>query len=96
MIVFSQANYDAFVGTWSYQENDTVFKIRLQKGTITNSSETYDAVFGGYSLSVRGILKEHYIQAMPMSWNYKTPAYTMQYIYKSIQCKCRLFRLYFL
>lgn len=74
MIVFSQANYDAFVGTWSYQENDTVFKIRLQKGTITNSSETYDAVFGGYSLSVRGILKEHYIQAMPMSWNYKTPA----------------------
>ncbi|ADV42405.1 DUF6705 family protein [Bacteroides helcogenes] len=23
--VFSQANYDVFVGTWVYQKNDTVF-----------------------------------------------------------------------
>ena len=35
---FSQANYDAFVGTWVYQKNDTIFKIKLQKGVVDRKS----------------------------------------------------------
>lgn len=67
---FSQNNYDPFVGTWVYQKNDTVFKVKLQKGIIVypddNSEST--AIFGGYSLSVKGIMKENYISQPPYRW----------------------------
>ncbi len=68
--VFSQANYDAFVGTWVYQKNDTVFKIKLQKGTTKYKSfKDKPGIFGGYYLSVKGVVKEDYIKAIPATWN---------------------------
>lgn len=73
--IYSQANYDAFVGTWSYQKNDTVFKIKLQKGMVKYDGKDYHcSVFGGYYLSVKGITLENYIKAIPAFWNLETPA----------------------
>jgi hypothetical protein len=69
--IYSQVNYDAFVGTWVYQKNDTVFKIRLQKGTAVGY-ERYLNLFGGYYLSVNGVVKEEYIKAVPLVWDVKT------------------------
>lgn len=67
--VFAQANYDDFVGTWVYQKNDTVFKIKLQKGTmIYKTMENSAKVFGGYFLSVKGVVKEDYIKTLPATW----------------------------
>ena len=66
--VYSQVNYDAFVGTWVYQKNDTVFKIRLQKGTTIIYSNCAE-LFGGYYLSVNSVIKEDYIKPMPMVWD---------------------------
>ena len=50
---------DDFVGTWRYENNDTVFTIVLKEGKYINdyynnitSKSTY--IFGGYSLSVNG------------------------------------------
>ncbi len=68
MGVFSQANYDAFVGTWIYQKNDTIFKIKLQKGIVESYPRNYNAIFGGYYLSVKGVVKENYIKMMPATW----------------------------
>ena len=48
MGVFSQANYDAFVGTWVYQKNDTIFKIKLQKGVVkSHGKDKRIGIFGG-------------------------------------------------
>lgn len=47
MGIFSQANYDAFIGTWVYQNNDTVFKIKLQKGTMKGYLRNHNVIFGG-------------------------------------------------
>ncbi len=69
--VFSQANYDAFVGTWVYQKNDTVFRIKLQKGIVKTSIAAYSNVFGGYYLCVKGIVKENYIKTLPTIWDVK-------------------------
>ena len=69
MGIFSQANYDAFIGTWVYQNNDTVFKIKLQKGTMKGYLRNHNVIFGGYSLSVKGVVKENYIKTMPATWD---------------------------
>ncbi|WP_291530232.1 DUF6705 family protein [Bacteroides sp. UBA939] len=74
MGVFSQANYDAFVGTWVYQKNDSVFKVKLQKGIAKDYIGNWNIVLGGYSLSVDGIIKENYIKPIPITWETKTPA----------------------
>ena len=79
---FSQNNYDPFVGTWVYQKNDTVFKIKLQKGTVVYKSVLNDneiEIFGGYSLSVRGALIEDYLKPLPASWapNTKAPLFNI-------------------
>lgn len=67
--VFSQANYDAFVGTWIYQKNDTVFKIRLQKGIMYYySGRVRTVMFGGYSLNVKSVFIEDYIKPIPEKW----------------------------
>lgn len=69
MGVFSQANYDAFVGTWIYQKNDTIFKIKLQKGVVkSHGKDKRIGIFGGYYLSVKGIVKENYIKTLPTTW----------------------------
>ena len=70
MEMFAQANYDAFVGTWVYQKNDTVFKIKLQKGTmIFKTMKNMPGIFGGYYLSVKGVVKEDYIKTIPTIWD---------------------------
>lgn len=66
---FSQVNHDVFVGTWVYQKNDTVFKIRLQKGIVKGYLKNHNAIFGGYYLSVKGVVKENYIKTIPASWD---------------------------
>ena len=73
MGVFSQANYDAFVGTWIYQKNDTIFKIKLQKGVVkSHGKDKRTGIFGGYYLSVKGIVKENYIKTLPTTWDIYT------------------------
>ena len=73
MSVFSQVNYDDFVGTWVYQRNDTVFKIKLQKGRVSYDNTV--VLFGGYSLSVHGVVTDNYIGGtIPSVWNVYDPA----------------------
>ena len=70
MGVSAQANYDDFVGTWVYQKNDTVFRIKLQKGVkIYTTTKKRIKVFGGYFLSVKGVVKEDYIKTIPATWD---------------------------
>ena len=71
--VSSQVNYDSFVGTWVYQKNDTVFKIRLQKGVKNTGSKV---LFGGYFLSIGKTVTDNYIGIMPSLWdiNISAPA----------------------
>ena len=71
--VSSQVNYDDFVGTWVYQKNDIIFKIKLQKGRV--SYDNAIVLFGGYSLSVRGVMTDNYIGGtIPSVWNVYDPA----------------------
>jgi hypothetical protein len=72
--VYSQVNYDAYIGTWVYQKNDTVFKIKLQKGTSTSRYGNSKRIFGGYSLCVNREIKEQYIKEMPPVWVVNTSA----------------------
>ena len=66
-------NYDDFVGTWVYQKNDIIFKIKLQKGRV--SYDNAIVLFGGYSLSVRGVMTDNYIGGtIPSVWNVYDPA----------------------
>jgi hypothetical protein len=66
--LYAQANYDDFIGTWVYQKNDTVFKIKLQKGRSLSRYGNYDKLFGGYYLSVKGEVREDFIKPMPSEW----------------------------
>ena len=71
--VSSQVNYDDFVGTWVYQKNDTVFKIKLQKGKMSHDDDV--TLFGVYSLSVRGVMTDNYIGGtIPFVWDVYDPA----------------------
>lgn len=63
-------NLDAYVGTWVYQSNDTIFKIVFQKGKEESRTNISDGLFGGYSLSVRGVLVENYMSPLPSFWDY--------------------------
>ena len=61
---FSQSYNDDFVGTWVYEKNDTVFKIKLQKGhtTYPGTGKSRETLVGGYSLSIKGIIQDDYIR----------------------------------
>ena len=62
----AQADYNDFVGTWVYAKNDTVFKVKLQKGIIKYGiGDPGECIFGGYSLTVKGVLVEDYIKDIP-------------------------------
>lgn len=53
-----------------YQKNDTVFKIKLQKGTVRYGKYGDQAkIFGDYYLSVKGVVKENYIKMIPTIWD---------------------------
>ena len=45
---------DTYVGTWVYQKNDTVFKIKFQKGQQLWTTKTSNKLNKGYYLSVNG------------------------------------------
>ena len=66
-------NLDKFRGTWVYQNNDTVFKIRIQeRGRVILYSPYTTRIsyclFGGYSLQVNGIMEENNIGEVPETW----------------------------
>ena len=52
---------DTYVGTWVYQKNDTVFKIKFQKGQQLWTKKTANGLYGGYYLSVNGRVLEDYM-----------------------------------
>lgn len=62
-------NLDAYVGTWVYQNNDTIFKIRLQKGQKVGRFDIYNGLYGGYYLSVKGKIIENYWGDLPEYWD---------------------------
>ncbi|RGX80622.1 DUF6705 family protein [Bacteroides stercorirosoris] len=62
-------NMDAYVGTWIYQSNDTIFKIILQKGQRISPAAIYNGLYGGYYLSVKGKVLEDYMGPLPTCWN---------------------------
>ena len=49
-------NLDAYIGTWMYQSNDTIFKIVLKKGYAEDQHMIINGLMGGYFLSVKGII----------------------------------------
>ena len=67
--VLPTKNLDAYVGTWVYQNNDTIFKIRLQKGQKIGRSDIYNGLYGGYYLSVKGKIIENYWGELPVYWD---------------------------
>lgn len=58
---------EAYVGTWVYQSNDTVFKIFLQKGCTSLPEFHYNThkIFGSYYLSVSGKVLDDYRGDLP-------------------------------
>lgn len=54
-------NLDAYIGTWMYQSNDTIFKIVLKKGYAEDQHMIINGLMGGYFLSVKGIIVENYL-----------------------------------
>lgn len=67
--VLSTKNLDAYVGTWVYQNSDTIFKIKLQKGQEVGRAEIYNGLYGGYYLSVKGKIIENYWGELPVYWD---------------------------
>ena len=61
-------NLDAYVGIWVYQNNDTVFKIKLKRGQTIGSCDIFDGLHGGYYLSVKGRVIENYWGEIPTRW----------------------------
>ena len=60
---------DTYVGTWVYQKNDTVFKIKFQKGQQLWTKKTANGLYGGYYLSVNGRVLEDYMGELPTCWD---------------------------
>ena len=81
--VYPTKNLDAYVGTWTYQSNDTIFKIILQKGQSKSHYATYDCLFGGYSFSVNKKIIEHYWKPLPISRDYSQTRPNNLYIWAS-------------
>lgn len=48
--VYATKNLDAYVGTWVYQSNDTIFKIILEKGKEEGAADIFNGLYGGYFL----------------------------------------------
>lgn len=63
----AQTNDDEFVGTWIYQSNDTIFKIKLQKCETYGYpfNEKNNNIIGGYYLSINGVVQQDFIKPMP-------------------------------
>ncbi|WP_367114557.1 DUF6705 family protein, partial [uncultured Bacteroides sp.] len=79
--VFPTKNLDAYVGTWVYQNNDTVFKIRLQRGQIIGVNYIINGLYGGYFLSVKGRIVDNYWGELPTCRDWSVPHLDNQYIW---------------
>lgn len=69
-----------YVGTWVYENQDTVFTIKLQiaKDTVSTPWEIlriYDRLVGGYSLKINGVETDNYIKKLPTSLNFFSKRY---------------------
>lgn len=65
---------DDFVGTWKYENNDTVFTIVLKEGKYVNYDLSIYAslkcIFGGYSLRINGVLVDDFTSVNDtFDWN---------------------------
>lgn len=61
---------DEFVGTWQYVGHDTVFTIKLVKGnSVGLNLKLGRPLFGGYSLSVGGVMVDNYIENIGTIWH---------------------------
>ncbi|WP_291589103.1 DUF6705 family protein [Bacteroides sp.] len=69
-IVRPTKNLEAYVGTWVYQKNDTIFKIKLKKGQEVGETWIYNGLYGGYYLSIKGKVIENYFGELPTSWDF--------------------------
>lgn len=56
-LLFAQKTFE-FSGTWIYESNDTLFKVKLGGAKIEGRTQ----YFGSYSLTVKGKLTEDYIK----------------------------------
>ena len=65
----SNKNLDAYIGTWMYQSNDTIFKIVLKKGYAEDQHMIINGLMGGYFLSVKGIIVENYFSIRDTIWH---------------------------
>ena len=63
-------NLDSYEGTWIYQKNDIIFKIKLQKGQEAWRNDLINGLYGGYYLSVRGEVLENYMSGFPVYWDF--------------------------
>ncbi|MCS2743561.1 DUF6705 family protein [Bacteroides thetaiotaomicron] len=78
-------NLDSYEGTWIYQKNDIIFKIKLQKGQEAWRNDLINGLYGGYYLSVRGEVLENYMSGFPVYWDFsKDPRPNNMYIWVSI------------
>ena len=59
------ANLDAYVGTWVYQNADTVFTLVIKKGTQNTNFYNGDCLVGGYKLEKDGVVVADYTQNLP-------------------------------
>ncbi|MCD7927041.1 MAG: hypothetical protein LUI85_21090 [Bacteroides sp.] len=65
-------NLDAYVGTWVYASNDSIFKITLKRGLVEGQDVIINSIMGGYFLSVKGVPVEDYMEVdTTIPWNYK-------------------------
>ncbi|MCD7927042.1 MAG: hypothetical protein LUI85_21095 [Bacteroides sp.] len=63
-------NLDAYVGTWVYASNDSIFKITLKRGIMEGPDVIINSIMGGYSLSVKGVPVEDYMEVDTItSWD---------------------------
>ena len=77
-------NLDSYEGTWIYQKNDIIFKIKLQKGQEAWRNDLINGLYGGYYLSVRGEVLENYMSGFPVYWDFsKDPRPNNMYIWVS-------------
>lgn len=66
-IKYDHIDYSPFIGEWIYESNDTVFKIDLKPVHISTIYNEQNVLYGGYSISVDGTLKESCFNDYPDS-----------------------------
>lgn len=69
-----------YVGTWVYENKDTIFTVKLQMAKDTLSTpweilKIFDCLVGGYSLKINGVETDNYIKELPTSLNFFSKRY---------------------